>query len=72
MKCMMDLLIYSQTLTIPPLEFGNGKIISPHTLLNICLLIYAGIKVKPTTLVKELKLTGNLSGLPLFQIIMEL
>ena len=41
----MKLLIYSQTSTVEQLKFGNGLVISSPTLLNICFLIHAGIKV---------------------------
>ena len=30
-----------------PLEFGNGQVISSHTLLAMCLHIHAGIKDEP-------------------------
>ena len=35
------------TSTEVPLKFGNGFVISSHNLLDILLLIHAGIKVKP-------------------------
>ena len=43
----MTLLIHSQTSTVQLLKIGNGYIISSHTLLDMWLLIHAGIKVKP-------------------------
>ena len=46
-KCGIKLLIHSQTSTVQPLKFGNGKVISSHTLLCMWLLIHAGIKVNP-------------------------
>ena len=42
----MKLLTYSQSLTVQPLKFGNGQMISARTLLGMWLLIHAGIKVK--------------------------
>ena len=41
----MKLLIYSRTSTVIALKFGNGHVISHHTLLGMWLLIHAGIKV---------------------------
>ena len=41
----MQLLIHSQTSAAEPLKFGNGYLISAHTLLSMWLLIHAGIKV---------------------------
>ena len=43
----MKLLIHSYTLTVQPLKFGNGLVISSHTLLNMWLLVHAVIKVNP-------------------------
>ena len=43
----MQLHIHSQTSAIAPLKFGNGWVISSHTLPGMGLLIRAGIKVKP-------------------------
>ena len=40
-------LIYSQTLTVLPLKFGNGEVISPHTLQWTQLIIHAGINFNP-------------------------
>ena len=34
-KFMMKLLIHFQTSTVQPLEFGNGQVISSHTLLGV-------------------------------------
>ena len=45
-KYGMKLLIDSQTATIQPVKLGNGKIISPHTLMGKWLLIHVGIKIK--------------------------
>ena len=39
----MKLLIHS----VLPLKFGNGYVISLHTLLGMWLLIHAAIEVKP-------------------------
>ena len=39
--------IHSQTSTVQPLKFGNGYIISSHTLFGLRLLIHAGNKVNP-------------------------
>ena len=44
-KCEMKLLIHSQTSTVQPLKFGNGQVISSHTLLGMWLLIHAGLKL---------------------------
>ena len=41
----MKLLIHSQTSTVAPLKFGNGKVIASHTLLGMWLLIYAEIQL---------------------------
>ena len=32
---------------VAPLNFGNGEVISSHTLQSMWLLIHAGIKVNP-------------------------
>ena len=40
----MKLLTHFQISTVQPLEFGNGFVISSHTLLCLWLLIHAGIK----------------------------
>ena len=45
--CGMKLIIYSETATVAPLKFGNGIVISTHTLLGMWLLIDARIKVNP-------------------------
>ena len=44
-KCGLKLLIHSQTSTIAPLKFGNGKVISSHTLLGMWLFIRVRIKL---------------------------
>ena len=44
-KCGLKLLIHSQTSTIAPLKFGNGKVISSHTLLGMWLFIHVRIKL---------------------------
>ena len=44
-KCGMGLFIHSQTSTMQPLKFGNGEVISSHTVLDMWLLIYAVIDV---------------------------
>ena len=44
-KCGMKLLIHSQTSTVQPLKFVNGYVIASQSLLGMCLIIYAGIKV---------------------------
>ena len=36
-------LIHSQTSTVAPLKFGNGLVISSHTLQELWLSIHAGI-----------------------------
>ena len=41
----MELLIHSQTSVVQPLKFGNGWVISSHTLLGMWLLIL-GFKLK--------------------------
>ena len=46
-KCERKLLIHSQTLTVAPMMFGNGQVISSHTLWYTFLLIHAEIKVNP-------------------------
>ena len=43
-KCGMKSLIHSQTPTIALLKFGNGFVISSHTLVDIVLMIHARIK----------------------------
>ena len=43
----MKLLIHSQTSTVVSFKFGNGLVVSSHTLLDIWLLIHSGIKVNP-------------------------
>ena len=43
--CGIKSCIHSQTSTVVPLKFGNGYVISSHTLMAIWLLIHAGIKV---------------------------
>ena len=43
----MKLHIHYQTLTVAPLKFGNGYVISYHTLLGMWLPIHAEIQVKP-------------------------
>ena len=43
----MKLLTHFQTSTVVPLKFGNGYVISSHTLFGMRLLIHAGIKVFP-------------------------
>ena len=45
MKCVMKLLLHSQTSTVQPLKFGNGEVVPSHTLLDMWLLTHAGIKV---------------------------
>ena len=40
----MKSLIHSQTSTAQPLKFGNGCVISSHTVLDMILLIHDGIK----------------------------
>ena len=40
----MKLLIHSQISTVAPLKFGNGYVISSHSLLRMWLLIHAEIK----------------------------
>ena len=42
----MKLLIHSQTSTVAPLKFGNGKVISSHTSLDMWLLIHVLLKVQ--------------------------
>ena len=44
-KCGLKLIIHSQTSTIAPLKFGNGKVISSHTLLGMWLFIHVRIKL---------------------------
>ena len=51
-KCGMKLLIHSQNSTVQQLKFGNGSVISSHTLLSMWLSIRAGIKDAPCVLVK--------------------
>ena len=46
-NCWIKLLIHSKTSTVQPLKFGNGQVISSHTLLFRWLLIHVGIKVNP-------------------------
>ena len=46
-KRRMRLLVHSQTSLAQPLKFGNGWVTSSHTLLDMWLLIHAGIKVTP-------------------------
>ena len=41
---MMKLLIHSQTSTAAPLKFGNGYVISSQTLVEMGVLIHAGIQ----------------------------
>ena len=43
----MKLFIHSQTSTVAPLKFGNGYVISFHTLQGMWLLIRDGIKLTP-------------------------
>ena len=43
----IKLLIHSQTSLVQPLKFGKGLSISSHTLLDIQLIIHAGINVNP-------------------------
>ena len=43
LKCGMKSLIHSQTSAVQPLKFESGYVISSHTLLDIWLLIHAGI-----------------------------
>ena len=38
---------HSQTLTVKPLKFGNGYVISSQTLLGVSFPIHAEIKVNP-------------------------
>ena len=45
--CGMKLFIQTQTSALQPLKFGNGSVISSHTLLGMRLLIHAGVKVNP-------------------------
>ena len=45
-KNWMKLFIHFQTSTVASVTFGNGKVISPHTLMCMWLLIHAGIKVR--------------------------
>ena len=42
----MKSLIHSQILTVHPLKFGNGCVISSHTLLSMWLLTHAGINIR--------------------------
>ena len=42
-ECGMKLHTHSQTSTVWPLKFGNGYVISSHTLQGMCLFIYVGI-----------------------------
>ena len=53
----MQLFIHFQTSMVQPLKFGNKEIISSHILLDIWLLIHAGIKVN-LLLSKELQIAG--------------
>ena len=46
-NCVMKLLIHFQTSTIKLLKFGNGYVISSHSLCGIWLFIHTGIEVKP-------------------------
>ena len=43
----MKLLIHPYTSMVQPLKFENGRVISPHTLLSMWLLIHAVSKVEP-------------------------
>ena len=43
----MKLLLHSQTSPVQPLKFGNGKVVSSHTILGMCLVILGGIKTNP-------------------------
>ena len=42
--------IHYEILTVQPLKFGNGKVISSHISLDMLLFIHAGIKVDPSQL----------------------
>ena len=57
-KCEMKLLINSQTSTVQPLKFGNGYVISSHTLLGMWWLLHAGIKLKPYMWKRPLEAPG--------------
>ena len=46
-KSGMKLRIISHRTTVQPLTFGNGEVISSHSLLDMWLLIHAGVKVNP-------------------------
>ena len=46
-KCWMRLLVHYQISTVAPFKFGNGWVISSHTLNWMYLLIHARITVKP-------------------------
>ena len=45
LKCGMKSFTHSQTSTVALLKFGNGYIVSSHTLLCMWLLLHAGIEV---------------------------
>ena len=43
----MKSIVRSQISTVQPLKFENGYVVSSHTLVDMRLLLHAGIKVKP-------------------------
>ena len=48
-KCGGKLLIHSQTSTVQPLKFGNGLVISSHTLLGMWLLFLSyDVSLRPS------------------------
>ena len=46
-KCGIKLFIHSQTWAVHLFQFRNGYVISSHTLLDMWLLLHAGINVNP-------------------------
>ena len=46
-KCEIKWLMHSQTSPVAPFQFGNGEVISAHTLQGMWLLIHAAIEVQP-------------------------
>ena len=47
-KFRVILFIHSQTSIAAPLKFGNGKVISSHTLRGLWLFMHAVIKMNPS------------------------
>ena len=45
-KVWCELCIHSQTSIVQQLKFGNGEAISTHTLMDMWLLIHAGVEVE--------------------------